>query len=210
MQNHLVVFGDKTANEVVETARIAYGDRYASVERVYYIKSTFRHEVLPRYASRSGTIHYIIGIADIELKQEIADRMLQTEWIPQSVIHPTACIAPSASLGAGVFVGPLAVLSTHARVGDHCIIHLHSSVGHDAVIGDYCAILPGARISGNVRVGARSLIGSNAFINAGVHVGDDCQVDALTYVSRDLESKQLLSVRTKKPLPRIMSKGKTQ
>jgi len=199
----LIVFGDKTANEVLEAAKLAYSQDFHSIERLYFEEPTFTDLYLPTLLKNRPEIFYIIGVADVRVKQQIQKRCLEVGWKPFTVVHPSAVVSPSARLGAGVFVGPLAVVSSNSIVGDHCIIHLHSSIGHDASIGGFCAILPGARISGAVEIGDRVLIGSNAFVNAGVRIGNDCQVDALTYVSRDLEAWQILSVRAKSAMKRI-------
>ena len=199
----LIVFGDKTANEVLEAAKLAYSQDFHSIDRLYFEEPTFTDLHLPKLLKSGLEIFYIIGVADVRVKQQIQKRCLDVGWKPFTIVHPSAVVSPTARVGAGVFVGPLAVVSSNSIVGDHCIIHLHSSIGHDASIGGFCAILPGARISGAVEIGDRVLIGSNAFVNAGVRIGNDCQVDALTYVSRDLEAWQILSVRAKSAMKRI-------
>jgi len=199
----LIVFGDKTANEVLEVAKLAYSQDFHFIDRLYFEEPTFTDLHLPKLLTSGREIFYIIGVADVRVKQQIQKRCVDVGWKPFTIVHPSAVVSPSARVGAGVFVGPLAVVSSNSIVGDHCIIHLHSSIGHDASIGGFCAILPGARISGAVEIGDRVLIGSNAFVNAGVRIGNDCQVDALTYVSRDLEAWQILSVRAKSAMKRI-------
>jgi len=200
----LIVFGDRTANEVLEAARLAHSNSFGNIERLYFEEPSFTGVHLPKHIQSGVEVFFNIGVADVRVKLLIHARCLQAGWRPFTVVHPSAVISPSARLGQGAFVGPLAVLSTNAIVGDHCIVHLNSSVGHDATIGDYCAILPGARISGTVKIGDRVLIGSNAFVNAGVHIGNDCQVDALTYVCRDLQEGHILSVRANGPMKRIV------
>lgn len=199
----LIVFGDKTAYEVLEAARLGHASSFVCMERLYFEEPNFTEVHLPKYVGRGSEIYFNIGVADVHIKQQISQRCVELGWKPFTVVHPSAIVSTSAQLGNGVFVGPLAIVSTNALIGDHTIVHLHSSVGHDASIGDYSSILPGARISGSVQVGHRVLIGSNAFVNAGVRIGDDCQVDALTYVSRDLPEGHILSVRAKRPMKRI-------
>ena len=200
----LIVFGDRTATEVVEAAKLGYGQSFETMERIYFEEPVFTDVHLPKHKTSGREIYYNIGVADPQVKQRIHMRCVEIGWKPFTVFHPSAVVSPSARLGEGVFVGPLAVLSTNSIVGDHSIVHLHSSVGHDSSIGAYCAILPGARISGAVKIGDRVLIGSNAFVNAGVQIGDDCQVDALTYVSRDLLEGHIISVRAKRPMKRVL------
>jgi len=199
----LIVFGDKTANEVLEAAQLGYSQNFHTIERLYFEEPAFSDLHLPKHESSGREIYYHIGIADVRIKQQIEQRCRSEGWKPFTIVHPSAFVSPSAQLGEGVFVAPMAVVSCNARIGNHSMVHIHASIGHDANIGDETVILPGARISGYVQIGDRSLVGSNAFVNAGVCVGHDCQIDALTYVSRDLPDGHILSVRAKQPMKRI-------
>ncbi|QDV26140.1 LbetaH domain-containing protein [Aureliella helgolandensis] len=198
----LIVFGDKTANEVLETAQLASGKCFSRIEKVYFEPQSFSSEILPALQASDGEIYYTIGVANVAVKQAIRDRCAALDWKPFSVVHPTAVVAPSARLGQGAFIGPLAVISSNAMIGDHSIIHIHASVGHDVVIGEFCAVLPGARISGLAQLEDRVLIGSNAFVAAGVRLQHDSQVDALTYVRQELAAGHIASVRSKRPVKR--------
>jgi UDP-3-O-[3-hydroxymyristoyl] glucosamine N-acyltransferase len=199
----LVIFGNRTAIEVAEAVEL--GDRSLFDELLvrYFAEPEFSQSLAAELESKHTRIYFHAGVADVIAKQEIVSLCVARNWIPYSVIHPSAVISRSAKIGAGVFVGPLAVVSANAVVEDFSIVHIHASVGHDALVGEYSAILPGARISGNVRVGKRVFVGSNAFINAGVSVGDDSQVDALTYVARNVPEAMLCSVRLNRPVPRL-------
>jgi UDP-3-O-[3-hydroxymyristoyl] glucosamine N-acyltransferase len=202
-RRNLVIFGDRTAEEVYEAALLSMRNDFAMIERLYYAPETFRLNEVARLESGVDRVYYHVGMANESLKMKIVCDCEQIGWEPISIIHPSAQIASTARLEAGVYVGPCAVISSHAHVAAHAIIHIHSSVGHDSRVGRYSAVLPGARISGNVTVGERVLIGSNAFINAGVKVGNDCRVDALSYVREALPDGYIISPRSVKPLPRV-------
>lgn len=199
----LVIFGKRTALEVAEAANASHSREFEEILVQYFEQSAFSSTIAPELESKYDRIYFHAGVADVDTKQGIVKECLTRGWHPFSVIHPTAVISPSATIGGGSFIGPLAVVSSHAVVGSHVIVHIHASIGHDATIEEFSSILPGARVSGNVRVGKRVLIGSNAFLNAGVSIGDDSQVDALTYVARDLPSAMIQSVRTPQPIPRL-------
>ena len=53
-----------------------------------------------------------------------------------TLVHPTAWVAPSAVLGEGSIVCPLALVAVHAVVGRNVLINTHASVCHDGRIGD--------------------------------------------------------------------------
>lgn len=199
----LVIFGSRTALEVAEAATASHSREFDSILVHYFEQSAFSSTLAPELESKYDRIYFHAGVADVDTKQGIVDACRKRGWLPFSVIHPTAVISPSATIGGGSFIGALAVISSHTVIGNHVIVHIHASIGHDATIDEFSSILPGARVSGNVRVGKRVLIGSNAFLNAGVSIGDDSQVDALTYVARDLPPSMIQSVRTSQPIPRL-------
>jgi hypothetical protein len=64
------------------------------------------------------------------------------------LVHPSAVIARSASLGDGVVVGAGVVIGAQTSVGDHVTINRGALVGHHVEIGEFATIQPGAVIGG--------------------------------------------------------------
>lgn len=106
----------------------------------------------------------------------------------QTVVHPHAVVARSASLGAGVFLAAGAIVNPDAMLGDGVIVNTGASVDHDCRIGPSVHIGPGARLCGNVTIGARTLIGVGAAIIPGIRIGDDAVIGAGTTIVRDVPS----------------------
>jgi UDP-3-O-[3-hydroxymyristoyl] glucosamine N-acyltransferase len=73
-------------------------------------------------------------------------------------------VDPSAELGAGVRVGPLAVIGPRARVGAGTLIDAHVSIGADALLGEACVLHAGARLGPRVRLGDRVILQMGAAI----------------------------------------------
>jgi len=102
-----------------------------------------------------------------------------------ALIHPSASVSRSASLGRGVIIHAGAVIGASARLGDGVMVNTSASVDHDCVIGDFSHIAPGAHLSGGVIVGSctwvgigsavieDTTIGSNVLLGAGSVVVDD-------------------------------------
>ncbi len=65
-----------------------------------------------------------------------------------ALIHPTAIIAPSASLGANVKIGPYAVIEDHVQIGDDCHVDAHTVIRPFVVMGTGNQVLPNAVIGG--------------------------------------------------------------
>ncbi len=81
-------------------------------------------------------------------------------------IHPSAIVEPSAQLGKGVSIQPLAVIEAAAKIGDDTVIGAGSYVGHETVIGSACLIYPRVTIRERSRIGSRVIIHSGAVIGA--------------------------------------------
>ncbi len=89
-----------------------------------------------------------------------------------SIIHPSASIAPSASVGTGCALFANVSVSAGAAIGDHVMVLAGSGINHHSTIGDHCCLATGAAISGNVTVGRLSFIGANAAIHPDISIGE--------------------------------------
>ena len=66
-----------------------------------------------------------------------------------SDIHPTACIAESAKLGANCRIGPYAIIGEHVTLGDHSMVEAHGIVKHYVRAGSHTHVHGHAIIGGN-------------------------------------------------------------
>lgn len=199
----LIVFGDKTADEILPIAKSQYSNDFVDIEKQYFDDQTWDDPVFKKMVESHDAIYFIIGVVETQLRMKIQKLSEQSGFVPFSVIHRTADIAATAKIGAGCFVGPQAVISENAVVGDFSIVHIHASLGHDSVCGKHCAILPGARVSGEANMGDGVLVGTNSAIFQKVRIGDYTQVDAMTYVHVDVPEEHLVSSRLPKPIRRL-------
>ncbi len=202
MSRLLIVFGDKTADEILPIAQDQYSDQFAEITKVYFDDSTPDNPEFRSLLKPNNQIHFIIGVVDVQLRMRIEQFCHEQKFIPFSVIHRSAEIAASAKVGKGCFIAQQVVVSVNAVIGDFSIVHIHSSIGHDCVLGRHCSILPGARVSGEVTLGDGVLLGSNSVVFQQINVGNFCQIDALTYVRNDVPDGQLVSSRLAKPVKR--------
>jgi acetyltransferase EpsM len=112
----------------------------------------------------------IIAIGALAVRQQLTLRWPQRAWT--QVIHPSAIISPSASIGRGAFIGPRAVVHSGAAIGDHAIINTGAIVEHDGRIGMGAHVAPGAVLGGGVSIGAWAHVGLNAAVREGLAIGD--------------------------------------
>jgi UDP-3-O-[3-hydroxymyristoyl] glucosamine N-acyltransferase len=118
-------------------------------------------------------------------------------------IHPTAIIAPLASISRTAGIGPYCVIGEDAHVGEETQIGAHGVIGAGAWIGDHCRIHPRVTLYAGVRIGHRVEIHSGAVIGADgfgyahgegrywkfpqagiVEIADDVEIGANTTIDR--------------------------
>jgi sugar O-acyltransferase (sialic acid O-acetyltransferase NeuD family) len=119
------------------------------------------------------------------------------------VMHSSAIISPSATIGEGTVVMQGAIVQTCSQIGVHCILNTGSSIDHECVIGDYVHISPHATLCGNVSIGEGTWVGAGSTVIQGVHIGRWCMIGAGSVVSKDIPDGYLAVGNRCKPLKRI-------
>jgi acetyltransferase EpsM len=164
---HAMVVGEAAVAQGYEVVGFYDDDPKAGVVMLAPYLGNF-HEI-----ERLGDVPRIIAVGDIGARRELIERVGGPF---ATVVHPSAIVSPSAELGGGVFVGPLAVLHARARVGDHTILNTASIVEHDCALGTNVHVAPTAALGGGVRVGPDTLFGLGAKALPGARVGARCVV----------------------------------
>jgi UDP-perosamine 4-acetyltransferase len=95
-----------------------------------------------------------------------------------TLVHPSAQIAPSATLADGVQVLPRACIGSNAQIGRGGLVNSGAIVEHDARVGACSVVDPGAVLTGRVRIGEEVEIGSGAVLIPDATVGDGATVGA--------------------------------
>ena len=92
--------------------------------------------------------------------------MFANQEPPPPGVAALSAIAPDATLGRDVSIGPFSSVGRGARVGDRTIIHPNVFIGDGAVVGDDCVLHSHAAIRERVTLGNRVIIQNGAVIGA--------------------------------------------
>ncbi len=131
----------------------------------------------------------VIAIGHNARRKQIAEAHPSVEWI--TVVHPSAIVHPSATLGEGAMVIWRAVVEPDARVGAHAIVNSGAIVCHDSVVGAYAHVSVTSVMAGNARVDEGAFLGMNAAVIGGVTVGAWSTVGAGASVVRDVPPRSV-------------------
>lgn len=94
-----------------------------------------------------------------------------------TIVHPSAAVSSSSSVGHGSVLLAHVVLTASVTVGTHVAIMPHVTLTHDATVDDFATIASGVSVGGGVCVqraaylGAGALIGENRTVGAFSLVG---------------------------------------
>ena len=120
-----------------------------------------------------------------------------------TLIHPTALIAPNAELGVNVKIGPYSIIEANVKIGDNCIIGNHVTVCSNTTIGNLCKIFHCSSIGEipqdlkfggeetQTNIGEKTVIREYVTINRGTkalgetNIGSGCLLMASTHVAHD-------------------------
>jgi len=131
-------------------------------------------------------------------------------------IHPTALLGQRVGLGAGVFVGPYAVIGDECRIGDGAAIMAGCVLGRRVVVGEETVVYPRVVVYDHTQIGRRvivhagAVIGSDGFGYAAdqgrqvkiPHIGrvvieDDVEIGANTTIDRATLAETRIGAGTK-------------
>jgi sugar O-acyltransferase (sialic acid O-acetyltransferase NeuD family) len=88
-----------------------------------------------------------------------------------TVIHPSAAVSASSSVGPGSVLLAHVTLTAAVRVGAHVAVMPNVTLTHDDVIGDFATIASGVNVGGGAHIRTAAYLGAGALIGEGATVG---------------------------------------
>jgi sugar O-acyltransferase (sialic acid O-acetyltransferase NeuD family) len=126
----------------------------------------------------------IISIGDNKVRKEIHNKFKLNLAPP--LVHPSAIISPSVSIGNGTVIMPNAVVNAAVSIGENCIINTAAIVEHDCVLHHYVHVSPKVSLAGGVVINEGTHVGINAAIIQSVCVGSWSTIGAGAVVTQDI------------------------
>lgn len=89
-----------------------------------------------------------------------------------TIIHHTAFIADSVTLGAGVFIMYNAYIAPRTKIGKCVMVKANTNIGHDVTIGESSHIAMGATIVSGASIGKCADVAVGSTVLANTAIGD--------------------------------------
>lgn len=119
-------------------------------------------------------------------KSSILDRVGLPPERYATIIHPSAYVSRSATLGPGTVILQNVTIASNVRIGSHVMVLPQSVLSHDDVVGDESFITGGVSISGGVKIGKACYIGTGSCIKGNVSIDDHVLIGMGSVVLGDL------------------------
>lgn len=144
-----------------------------------------------------------IGAIGSPLRKRWIEKIKHKEFEFDTVIHSSAVINDSISIGEGCVIYPGVIFTCDTKVGKHSIINIASTISHDCEIGNFVTICPGVNIAGNVKINDGCWIGIGTKIIHKVTIGNGSFIGAGSVVTKDIPDNVLALGVPAKPIKKI-------
>jgi sugar O-acyltransferase (sialic acid O-acetyltransferase NeuD family) len=108
-----------------------------------------------------------------------------------TIVHPTATVGTTCSVGAGSVLLAHVDLTADVVVGRHVAVMPQVVLPHDARVDDFATLASGVRVGGACHVAEGAYIGAAACLRERVTIGPRAMVGMASIVTRDVPSERL-------------------
>lgn len=132
-----------------------------------------------------------LGVGINKTRKKLFDKVLDHGFCVATLIHPSAIISPSVTIGEGSVVMPNVVVNAFASIGKGSILNTSCVIEHENRIGDFVHISPGAMLAGDVSVGEGAHVGIGVSVKQGMRIGNYVLIGAGSVVVKDIHEYEM-------------------
>jgi sugar O-acyltransferase (sialic acid O-acetyltransferase NeuD family) len=107
------------------------------------------------------------------------------------VIHSSAYIDSSSSVGDGSFILPNCTIDKHVEIGDNVLLNTATVIAHDSKIDKHCFLAPAVNVAGKVLIKESCIIGIGSTIIDNINIEPNIQIGAGAVVINNLTQSGL-------------------
>jgi sugar O-acyltransferase (sialic acid O-acetyltransferase NeuD family) len=131
--------------------------------------------------------YVVVAIGNNQRRKQIFDQLVSANENLLTVIHPSAIIAPSATIGIGTMICAGAIINPCVTIGNNVIINTGSTIDHHNHIANHVHIAPGVNLGGTVTIEEGAFIGIGASIIPQQHIGEWSTIGAGATIITNIE-----------------------
>ena len=124
-------------------------------------------------------------------KKRIVERLDLGPGRYATLVHPTAVMPPSCTLGEGAVVLAGVVATTDVEMGSHVGVMPQAVLTHDDRLDDFVTVGAGVRIAGGVHVQEGAYLGSGSLIRENRTIGSWALVGMGAVVTQDIPAYEV-------------------
>ena len=140
---------------------------------------------LETFLKMDTSIQYFIAIANMAVREKIANRCKQAGFTAATIIDAEVMIAPGCEIGEGTYLGHRTVLRRNVKIGEHCVIQGGGVICRDTEVGAYTSVMTNPCFGSNVKIGKYNYFGLRCNVADDVATTDDCTFGACASVNED-------------------------
>ena len=144
---------------------------------------------------KKGIKYAVIGFGMLRkpiIREELYHQLKDIGYLLPNLIHPSAILEPSVTLGEGNQILAGAIVGSDVKIENNCIINSGSIISHDSILHNNAHITPGAILAGTVEVGNNTIIGMGATVFLGVKIGSNVIVPNGMNIIKDIPDGMVL------------------
>jgi sugar O-acyltransferase (sialic acid O-acetyltransferase NeuD family) len=135
---------------------------------------------------QNGTKNIFINTNNIQLTKSIYEKAKKIGFDVVNIIHPSAEVSETATLGKSIFIGAQAIIGTNVKIGSFSKILNKASIAHDSIIKENVQVSDGATVAGNVLIEDNVIIGINVGIINKCKIGKNSTIISGKIVINDI------------------------
>jgi sugar O-acyltransferase (sialic acid O-acetyltransferase NeuD family) len=109
-----------------------------------------------------------------------------------TLVHPTAAVGQTCSVGPGSVLLAQVVLTADVTIGAHVAVMPQVVLTHDACLADFCTVGSGVRVGGGCTVGTGAYVGAGAHLRENLAIGARAMIGMSAVVTRDVGPERLV------------------
>jgi sugar O-acyltransferase (sialic acid O-acetyltransferase NeuD family) len=128
------------------------------------------HDVYANRHQYKPTHEVFVAIGDNLNREKVTNELISEGFSLATIVHPSAIVAESASMGEGSCVLAGAILNPYTTIGKGVIVNTSASLDHHNHIGDYTHVCPGSVLAGDVTIGTHCFLGTGSVVSSQIEI----------------------------------------